>query len=74
MAIPKPLNTAARRHAARKAGDPTLIVALTIAVWHEDDRWLSECLELGIGTFGADPDDAAEQAMDAVCSLSLIHI
>jgi len=47
---------------------PTLVVPLTIAVWREDDAWLSECLELGIGSFGESPDEAATQAMDAVCS------
>jgi hypothetical protein len=45
-----------------------LIVPLTIAVWREDGQWLSECLELGIGTFGSTPDDAASEAVDAVYS------
>ncbi len=49
-------------------GETILFVPLTIAVWLENERWLSECLELGVGTFGADPQDAADQAMDAVCS------
>lgn len=50
------------------AGQRQLIVPLTIAVWREDDQWLSECLELGLGTFGSTPDEAASEAMDAVCS------
>jgi len=45
-----------------------IVVPLTIAVWFEDDAWLSECVELGIGSFGESPDEAAAQAMDAVCS------
>lgn len=45
-----------------------LIVPLTIAVWQEAGHWLSECVELEIGSFGDNPNDAAAQAMDAVCS------
>lgn len=57
------------RGASRSKAEPRqFIVPLTIAVWREDDQWLSECLELGIGTFGSTPDDAANEAMDAVCS------
>lgn len=46
----------------------TLLVPLTIVVWREDGHWLSECREFDIASFGKDPDDAADQAMDAVCS------
>lgn len=52
----------------RSQGATGLTVPLTIAIWREDDHWLSECVELGVGSFGSDPQDAAEQAMDAVCS------
>ncbi|MHB8399943.1 MAG: hypothetical protein ACYDCI_13600 [Candidatus Limnocylindrales bacterium] len=59
-----------RSHSGSSAteGETILFVPLTIAVWFENERWLSECLELGVGTFGADPQDAADQAMDAVFS------
>ncbi|MDO8484759.1 MAG: hypothetical protein Q7S35_07410 [Candidatus Limnocylindrales bacterium] len=52
----------------RRKGSTISTVLLTIAIWREAEHWLSECVELGIRSFGSDPEDAAEQAMDAVCS------
>jgi hypothetical protein len=45
-----------------------LFVPLTVALWPEEGKWLSECIEFGIGSFGETPDEAAEEAVDAVCS------
>ena len=45
-----------------------LTIAVTIALWQEGDHWLSECLEFGVGSFGSTPDEAAEQAIDALGS------
>lgn len=67
-AMQAPQRVRSQLHVAHKSGDPHLLVPLTIAVWDEDGKWLSECLEFGIGSFGTTPDDAAEQAMDAICS------
>jgi hypothetical protein len=41
---------------------------VTIAVWQEGVHWLSECLEFGVGSFGPSPDQAADEAIDALCS------
>jgi len=46
----------------------TLHALLTIALWPEGDRWLSECIELGVGSFGATPNEAYEEGVDAICS------
>lgn len=43
-------------------------VPLTVAVWPEGDVWVSRVLELDIASFGDTPDDAADEAMDAVAS------
>lgn len=53
----------------RSAPDaPHLYVSLTIAAWPEDGRWVSQCIELDIASVGDTPDEAVEQAKDAVCS------
>jgi hypothetical protein len=41
---------------------------VTIAIWPEDDQWVSQCLEFDIASSGPDPDTAALEAGDAVCS------
>jgi len=54
-----------------RAGAPRthkLTIAVTVALWQEGDHWLSECLEFGVGNFGSTPDEAAEQAIDALGS------
>ncbi len=58
----------ARHENAVSASGHRAIVRLTIAVWPEDGKWLSECVELGVGTFGESAQDAGEQAIDAICS------
>jgi len=53
------------------AGAPSthqLTIAVTIALWKEGRHWLSECLEFGVGSFGATPEEATEQAIDALTS------
>jgi predicted RNase H-like HicB family nuclease len=47
-------------------GAVQLRALLTVAVWPEGDKWLSECLELGVGSFGSNPDEAMEEAIDAI--------
>ena len=68
MAMKMPNAIRSRLRPPEKSDELRLIVPLTIAVWHEDGHWLSECVELEIGSFGDDPNDASAQAMDAVCS------
>lgn len=60
----------ARSRQQRAASGPghRAIVRLTIAVWPEDGKWLSECVELGVGTFGESAQEAGDQAIDAVAS------
>ena len=68
MAALRTVRRARTRRSAGQVGETTLFVPLSIAIWHEEGKWLSECIELGIGSFGDNPDDAAEEAMDAVTS------
>ena len=41
---------------------------LTIAVWPEDDQWVSEVVEFDIGSCGDSAEEATDQAVDAVLS------
>lgn len=52
----------------RRPGEPTLYAQLTIAIWPEGDQWVSRCLEFDVASSGPDPDTAALEAADAVCS------
>ncbi len=52
----------------RRRSASSLYVPLTIAVWREGSSWVSQCVELDIASCGDTPDEAAQEAMDAVCS------
>jgi predicted RNase H-like HicB family nuclease len=45
---------------------PQLKTRITIAIWREDEDWVSQCLEFDVSSAGASPDEAAEEAGDAV--------
>ena len=47
---------------------PQLKTRVTIAIWREDEDWVSQCLEFDVGSAGTSPDEAAEEAIDAVKS------
>lgn len=43
-------------------------VPLTVAVWREDEAWISQCLELDMTSYGPSPDESAARAVAAACS------
>ena len=51
-----------------RVGDPQALMPLTIAVWPEDNQWVSEVVEFDIASCGDSADEATDQAVDAVLS------
>lgn len=45
-----------------------MVVPVTIVVWREGTEWVSQLLEFEIASCGASPEDAVEEAIDAVCA------
>jgi len=45
-----------------------LVLPVTVALWREGDAWISQVLELDVASFGPDPDEAVDQAIDALCA------
>lgn len=45
-----------------------MVLPLTIVVWREGTEWVSQLLEFEIASCGASPEDAVDEAIDAVCA------
>ena len=45
-----------------------LVVPLTVAVWPEGEQWVAQCVEFDVASSGASSEEAAAEAMDAICS------
>ena len=44
---------------------PVAHVFLTYRLWHDDNTWLSECIDLGVPSCGLTIDDAFDGVLDA---------